>query len=242
MQDQIMASGKWEFDKAVCDCFEDMLERSIPDYWTMRELLFEIGKRFIVPDSRILDIGCSNGKSLERFAQYADMLNKVYPDSHGIYVRGVDISEAFVEEARKRYSDAKHVIIENRDIATDFPDDEYDLVISCLTMQFVPIEHRQKIIRNIYKNLRTGGAFIMIEKLLGSTHDMNDMLVELYYDMKYKNGYSLEQIAAKKKSLEGVLVPLTEDWNKSLLRAEGFEQIECFWRCYNFAGFVAVKV
>ena len=32
MRDETMPEGPWEFDKGVTEVFEDMLERSIPDY------------------------------------------------------------------------------------------------------------------------------------------------------------------------------------------------------------------
>ena len=60
-----MPEGPWEFDKGVTEVFEDMLERSIPDYKKMRTassaLAFASG-----PVDRVLDIGCSNGLALRR--------------------------------------------------------------------------------------------------------------------------------------------------------------------------------
>ena len=62
-----------------------------------------------------------------------------------------------------------------------------------------------------------------------------------YYNMKKENSYSQKQIADKRKSLEGVLVPITAKWNENLLKECGFRQIDCFWRCLNFAGWIAIK-
>jgi tRNA (cmo5U34)-methyltransferase len=45
----------------------------------------------------------------------------------------------------------------------------------------------------------------------------------------------------KRKSLEGVLMPLTENWNINLLKETGFKKIDCFWRNLNFAGWIAIK-
>ena len=36
-KDNIMQNGKWKFNEEVSNCFEDMLERSIPQYETMRQ-------------------------------------------------------------------------------------------------------------------------------------------------------------------------------------------------------------
>ena len=44
--DNVSPNGKWEFDSEVARCFANMLERSIPDYRSMRSLVYEIGRNF----------------------------------------------------------------------------------------------------------------------------------------------------------------------------------------------------
>ena len=82
---------------------------------------------------------------------------------------------------------------------------------------------------------------ILVEKVLGNTTEIDDLLVSEYYRIKSNNRYTQEQIAAKRKSLEGVLVPVTARWNEDLLRTTGFKEVDCFWRYLNFAGWIAVK-
>lgn len=73
------------------------------------------------------------------------------------------------------------------------------------------------------------------------SESMDDLMVELYYEMKRENGYTEEQIAAKRRSLENVLSPLKAEWNADLLRTAGFRKVDMFWRCLNFCGWIAVK-
>ena len=80
-----------------------------------------------------------------------------------------------------------------------------------------------------------------MEKILGSSADIDATLVERYYDLKHSNGYTYDSIERKRLSLEGVLVPVTAEWNEDLLRSAGFEYVDCFWRWMNFAGWLAVK-
>ena len=54
-------------------------------------------------------------------------------------------------------------------------------------------------------------------------------------------GLYTEEIERKRLALEGVLVPMTAHWNEDLLRQAGFQQVECFWRYLNFAGWLAIK-
>lgn len=115
------------------------------------------------------------------------------------------------------------------------------MVLAVLTIQFTPIEYRQRIISNIFASLVPGGAFIMVEKVLGATTTINEILVERYYDLKHQNGYTGEEIERKRLSLEGVLVPVTAEWNRQLLSSAGFREVDCFWRWCNFAGWLAIK-
>lgn len=231
MKDNVNPVGKkWEFDEEVAKCFDDMLERSIPDYDSMRRLVFDIGKRYAKRGKSVMDIGCSNGLAVTPFVHNLD--------NHFLLC---DVSEAFLEMCRETFKDNKNVEIINHDLRNGVPKLECSLILSILTIQFTPIEYRQKIVKSIYDNLETGGAFIFVEKLLGSTYDIDSLLVDEYYSMKSEHQYTNEQIMTKRKSLEGVLVPVTEKWNLDLLKAAGFEKVECFWRYLNFAGYLAIK-
>ena len=81
----------------------------------------------------------------------------------------------------------------------------------------------------------------MVEKVLGNTADLDSMFVEEYYAMKHEHQYTNEQIESKRKSLEGVLVPITSDWNIDMLHDAGFRQVDVFWRYLNFVGYIALK-
>ena len=242
IKDSVMPEGKWEFDEKVTDCFEDMLSRSIPQYDLMREssanLVYDVIKN---PKCRketfnILDIGCSDGLMIEK------LINKFNGEG---YYTGVDISEPMLKKAKYRLLDdviSRKVKIENCDLRTNYPTGIYDAITSILAIQFTPIEYRQHIIQNIYNSLSpTNGCFIMVEKVLGNTDNINKLFVKNYYDMKKQNGYTEEQIERKRLSLEGVLVPVTSDWNVDLLKQAGFKQVDVFWKWMNFVGYIAFK-
>lgn len=224
-------NGKWEFDENVTKVFDDMLSRSIPDYDMMRELVFKIGKNFIKEGSTIVDMGCSNGLSVESFV-------KAFPlNCFHLF----DVSKPMLEECSKRFKDYPLVFVWDNDLREGIPMDDIDLALSILTLQFTPIEYRQNILQGVYDKLNKGGAFILVEKVLGNSAQIDNLFVKEYYDMKKDNGYTQEQIANKRKSLEGVLVPLTASFNEHLLHQVGFKYVDCFFRCLNFSGWIAIK-
>ena len=223
---------KWEFDEEVTKVFDDMLSRSIPNYETMRDLCFKMGRHFVNPHGYVSDIGCSNGIAIEPFV-------KAFPDVRFVLS---DVSEPMLEACRAKYATNGKVIIMNSDLRErGVPTTNNDLILSILTLQFTPIEYRQDILESVYESLNEGGAFIMVEKVLGNSSRIDNMLVDEYYNIKRENGYTEELIKNKRKSLEGVLVPLTASFNEHMLATAGFKKVDCFWRCLNFAAWLAIK-
>jgi len=233
--DETMPDGSWKFDNSVTTVFDNMLERSIPQYNVMRDLTFDLVCKYQKDNTDIVDLGCSRGdaiaKVLEKFGAY----------NHYI---GVDVSEPMLVAARERFAGyirPKVVEIRNLDLRIDYPPASASVTLLVLTLMFTPINYRQKILANVYKHTINGGALILVEKLLGSSSSINDLMIDEYHQMKSKNGYTQEQIERKQLALEGVQVPVTAAWNEDLLRQAGFREIDCFWRWMNFGAFIAIK-
>lgn len=227
-----MPDGRWAFDEKVTAVFDDMLARSIPQYEVMRDACFEVGRRHIKPNTQVIDMGCSRGDALARFVEQPNQ---------NIEFIGLEISRPMLEAASQRFKGSNNVCIVEHDLRNPLPYRFASLTLAVLTLQFTPIEYRQRIIRDVYNATVPGGAFILVEKILGATADIDRLMVDTYYDLKRHNGYSEDQIQRKRISLEGVLVPVTAAWNEQLLSQAGFSQIDCFWRWMNFAGWIAIR-
>lgn len=226
------AGTKWAFDDTVTQCFDDMLKRSIPQYDVMRKACHDLAVRYARRSTAIVDLGCSRGEAI------AELVKSLGSDHDFV---GVEVSPPMIAAATRRFEAAPHVHIRAMDLRTDYPRVSASVTLAVLTLQFTPIEYRHHIVRRVFTHTRRGGVFIMVEKVLGDTADLDASMVQLYYGLKAANGYKAEEIDRKRLSLEGVLVPVTAAWNVELLRASGFRQVECFWRWMNFAGWFAVK-
>lgn len=234
-KDETMPEAGWKFDESVTAVFDDMLERSIPQYDVMRQACYALACRYAQSKTDIVDLGCSRGEAMAALV-----------DKFGVGNRftGIDVSEPMLQASRQRFSgmiDAKIVNIRNMDLRTDYPPVAASVTLCILTLQFTPIEYRLRIMQEIYDHTLPGGALILVEKVIGSSAQLDRAMVDSYYKFKADNGYTQEQINRKRLSLEGVLVPMTARWNEEMLHSTGFRQIDCFWRWMNFAGWVAVK-
>ena len=198
MRDETLPKGKWDFDDKVTAVFDDMLERSIPQYHIMREGVASLVQAFVKEGDNIIEIGCSNGIGLEQVIKSTE--------NNCSYI-GLEISEPMLKEAQKRLKGYKNVDIYNADVRFYNFDTPAQVILSVLTLMFIPIEYRQQVVDKCYQALPEGGALIVVEKILGETGNLNNLYVNEYLRMKEKNGYSQEQIDRKRHSLEGVLVP-----------------------------------
>ena len=223
-----MPDGKWDFDRSVASVFDDMVARSIPDYAAMRDVVQSVALPYL-DRGVILDLGCSTGLSIHAFAARASR------------IVAVEISDSMLEVARERFLSYGHVEILKMDLRHEFPDvRDVEVALSVLTLQFIPVEHRQRVVQRAYRALRPNGAFIVVEKVLGKPA-FQDVFVELYHAHKQRQGYTQEEVDRKALALEGRLVPLTAAANVDMLRGAGFSEVECIWRWLNFAAWVAVK-
>lgn len=230
------AKPKWEFDGTVTEVFEDMLERSIPALAEMRRLVTDVASEFLADGGGVLDLGCSRGGALAPLVE-----------RHGqrCWYKGVEVSEPMRRAAMARFSGSRESVeIVSCDLRENAPwlwSNRYRVTLAILTLQFIPIEHRARILAQAYEATKPGGALIVVEKVIASSATMHQLLTGLYHERKRANGYSDEEIRRKALSLEGVLVPMTARWNEDMLRDAGFAHVECFWRALSFAWWVAVK-
>lgn len=230
--DSIISPSNWEFNEAVTDCFDNMLERSIPGYERMRELVFAFGKEFVKDDTTVVDIGCSLGNAFFPFVE------KFRDSCHFI---GIEQSSSMVKKARERYQkEIEQGIIEiyEKKVEDFVPKQNVSLILSVLTLQFVDVEERYKVVKELYESLVHQGAMVLVEK----TSSANSNLFEkIYYDLKRKNGYTEEQIYSKKEGLANYLIPLSREDNVKMLKRAGFSNIECIWTDIMFSAWIAIK-
>lgn len=229
--------ARWTFDESVADVFDDMLRRSIPDYEEMRRLTTWLALRHHARSAPwVYDLGCARGEAL---APLVDRLG-----AYGRFL-GIEVSEPMLAASRQRFRnliDVEVVSVRNLDLRYEpLPAFPASVVLGVLTLVFVPIEYRQRIVQQVHDVLTPGGCFLLVEKILGADARSDALLTEMYYDFKRASGYSQEEIDRKRLALEGVQVPIAAAWNEELLRSAGFGTVDCYWRSGKFAAWIAVR-
>ncbi|MCR4941609.1 MAG: carboxy-S-adenosyl-L-methionine synthase CmoA [Campylobacter sp.] len=222
---------QFEFDSAVASVFDDMIGRSVPFYDVSTKLACEILAKNLGQNARVIDLGCSTATSLlTLFALRADL-----------QLFGVDNSPAMLENARAKASafGAKIDFCLADVLEHEFLD--FDAVILNYTLQFIRPINRADFVAKIFDGLKSGGLFLFSEKIIYDDKKLCKDMIEIYENYKLSHGYSRYEIAQKREALENVLIPYTEDENKSLVLKAGFKSVQSVFKWGNFMTFLAIK-
>jgi len=222
------------FDTAVADVFTDMINRSVPGYQTLLEVLGTITDRYARPNTYLYDLGCSLGAATWVLKQHA---------APGCKVIAVDNAPAMVEKCRENL--AKHQNKISTDIicsdAVEIPINNASLVVMNLTLQFIPPSQRLPLLTKAFSGILPGGAFFIAEKIKIPNAQQQTLFTHLHHAFKKANGYSELEVAQKRTALENVLIPETLETHISRLYDAGFSDVYPCFSCLNFAALLAVK-
>lgn len=225
--------GTWRFDAEVWKSFESHVRKSVPFYDEMQRMVGELSEFFVRDDSTVYDLGSSTGTTLNNLAA-------LHEAKENVRFVGVDLSESMVDGARAA-TERSNVSFLHKDVLDVEFSPPANLVLSVLTLQFLTLADRRRLLQRIHDGLVEGGGLIVIEKAHGDHAVFQSMWTELHWDFKRRQGLSPEQILEKANSIRGVLNPLSPAEHVKLFKQTGFDQVEIFFKWYNWAGYLAQK-
>ncbi len=227
--------GSFEFNEAVAEVFPDMLRRSIPGYDASLEAIETLARRYVRPDTRCYDLGCSLGAST-----LAMRRGIAVPDCE---IMAIDLAPAMVERCRSLVEADEGrvpVTVEVADVR-DLAIDTASMVVLNYTLQFLPVDDRVGMIRRIHDGLVEGGVLVLSEKVADDDPVVESLLIDLHHEFKRANAYSDLEIARKRTALEKVLIPETTATHLERLAEAGFEHRGVWLRHYNFVSILAIR-
>ncbi len=226
------ASGAdFVFDETVAAVFPDMIERSVPGYPAIINMIQLLTERYAQPGSTLLDLGCSLGAATLALARGSS--------GRGCRVIGIDNAPAMLARAQSLLA-ADHPQIEWRlgDIR-EAAIQGASIVVLNFTLQFLPPADRLSLLQRIHAGLEVGGVLILSEKIAGPDPLADALLIEMHHAFKRANGYSELEISRKRSALENVLVPEPLQAHRQRLAEAGFVRADPWFQCFNFVSLVA---
>ena len=119
----------------------------------------------------LLDVACGTGRLLRE-------IRLAYPV---IQARGIDLSEAYLEEARRHLSEVRPVTLTAANAeGMPFPDASQDVVATCYLYHELPPDARRQVTSEISRVLKPGGLFLFIDSLQLGDRPGWDGLIEAF--------------------------------------------------------------
>jgi tRNA (cmo5U34)-methyltransferase len=224
----------FRFDDSVARVFPDMINRSVPGYSTIVSISGVLAKKYARPGTQCYDLGTSLGACTLAMQQ-------MLPQEQAIIA--VDNSQAMLDNFRKnleasgvggnielRCEDIQHTCIENASV-----------VILNFTLQFIPPEERNTLVKKIHEGMIPGGVLLLSEKIAFDDPHLQELNTDLHHAFKKAHGYSELEISQKRTALENFLVPETLPAHGKRLTEAGFNSVDVWFQCFNFASMIAIK-
>lgn len=226
----------FEFNTKVAGVFDDMVSRSVPFYDELQRMTSELAGNHAQAGTNVYDLGCSTGTTML-------LMDKTVQE--GIRFIGIDDSEEMIIKCREKLNNFKlsrDIELQVADLTQHVPVENASVVSMVLVLQFIRPINRLNIVKKIYDGMTPNGVFILIEKILTEEKSFNREYIDYYYDFKRRNNYSELEISQKREALENVLIPYKTSENINMLHEAGFDEVEVFFRWYNFTGIIAKKL
>lgn len=223
-------AGSWTFGGEVPQAFDSHVARSIPAYEACHQLIADLAEQVLPAGGRCYDLGCSTGTLTALLAE------RLAPRRAELI--GVDREPGMIKLASERCTGLSSVRFVTAGLE-ELELEPADLVVCFYTLQFVPLRVRQQVVKRMHRALEPGGAMILFEKVLAPTARTHEVAVGAYLDWKRSQGFSDEEIAAKARSIRGVLQSQTPRENEEMLRRAGFRDTMQVFRWVLFDGLIA---
>ena len=187
---------------------------------------------------RVLDLGCGGGSLL------STLLN-IFPNASGI---GLDFSEPMLALAR-----ANLAVFGNRAgvVPADFNNPEwtrpldgsFDAIVSRYAIHHVPDDRKRGVYRESYATLNPDGIFVNIEHVASLTPRGEALYDRLAVDTLYAGAmrrgeeptYADVEAAFHRRPDKAANILTRTDVQLEWLRAAGFKDVDCYWKCFELA-------
>lgn len=184
----------------------------------------------ITEPKRILDLGAGTGLLSNFWYQCFSKAEYVL----------VDIAGEMLEVARKRFAGLENVSYQIMDYSKELPKEEFDVIVSALSIHHLEDENKMELFSRIYDKLPSGGLFINYDQFCAGTAEMNlwfDSFWEKQLETSGLSSLDLERWKERRKldrecSLEDEI---------DMLQKSGFREVKCIYSHQKFSVVVGKK-
>lgn len=206
----------------AADIYDKFRKSIIPNFDDLYGVLVELAD-LNVKNPSILDLGAGTGL----LTKY--LLEK-YPEAH---FQLMDLSEEMLNIAQTRFKGLENFEYIPADYVKEPFNGNFDLVASSLSIHHLKHEEKRLLNKKVFDHLNPGGIFLNADQVTGP-HEFSENIYQ-------KNWFEKIEASAmddehKKPALERMKFdnPATLEENLKWLEKAGFQDVDVYYKYYNF--------
>lgn len=228
----------WQ-DPELVQNFLTGVRGGIPFAMEQIEIALRVLDKSGIPVRRVADLGCGDGA-------IAHVVLNRYPQTE---VVALDFSPPMLAQAQERLAPFGQRV---QFLQADLYDPQwchglgaFDAILSGYCIHHLPDDRKRTLYQEIYHLLNPGGCFLNIEHVASADSWgeplFNELLTDSLYSWQQRQGSPLsreevgQRFVYRRDKQANILAPVEAqcDW----LRAIGFQQVDCFFKCFELAVF-----
>ena len=214
----------------VAKDYDGNRKKFIPCFHDYYETTTEFITTNITEPTRILDLGAGTG--LLTYFWYQQ-----FPKTEYVLV---DIAKEMLSIAQKRFLGLENVHYEVLDYSKEFPNGEYDIIISALSIHHLEHDKKRELFARIYDMLPDGGLFINYDQFCAGTTELNKWF-DTYWENQLENSGLTEKDIELWKERRKLDKECSAEEEIEMLKMSGFVEVKSVYSNQKFSVIVAVK-
>jgi tRNA (cmo5U34)-methyltransferase len=203
--------------------------RLVPGFADMQRMALLLLSERAPSDARVLVVGAGGGLELKLFAE-------ARPDWR---FDGVDPSGEMLRLAKSTLGPLASRVELHEGEADIAPDGPFDAAACLLTMHFIPVEGRRRLLAEVRRRLRPGAPFVVAHHSIPGSGDEKTLWLSRYAAFAISSGVDAA-VAERAHQAIGERLPIVApEEDEALLRDAGFADVGLFYAGFTFRGWVA---
>lgn len=180
--------------------------------------------------TRVLDLGAGTG--LLSYYWYKECKTAEYVL--------VDIAEEMLNISRKRFNGLSNICHQTLDYTKEFPEKEFDAVISALSIHHLDAAQKKELFMRIYAKLPAGGVFANYDQFCSDSSEITGWM-DSYWESKLMNSGLTAQDIERWKERRKLDKECSLEAELKMLHECGFADVQCIYSYHKFSVVVARK-
>ncbi|MGN0595252.1 MAG: class I SAM-dependent methyltransferase [Hominimerdicola sp.] len=152
----------------------------------------------------------------------------------------VDIADDMLDISKKRFSGLANVHHQVLDYTMQLPDENFDAVISALSIHHLDDSQKNKLFHKIYDALPVGGVFVNYDQFCAGTPTMNKWFDSYWEKQLYDSGLTDRDIDLWKERRK-LDKECSVEKEIEMLHQNSFSEVKCLYSYHKFSVIAAVK-